>query len=118
MKSSSNYKWVQSGVIFLSSLYLFLLGAASFCMFVHADASTESAGTEKHHSQQTTNHSTLCIWACQVGTHSSSGQISSPPETNPAFMVMALVFNFQTIILEHDGTTTHSRDPPPSFLFA
>ena len=112
---SANIGRLRSGAIFLSSLYLFLLGAASFCMFVHA---APPKGENHHtHAQQKANHSTLCVWACQVGSYSSTGQIVSTPEAKPDFVVVAILQNTSTIMYQHDALSTRSRAPPRSFLF-
>lgn len=112
MRRFSKISHLRSGGIFLSSLYIFLLSAASFCMFAHA----VPLNGENHHTQHTTDHSTLCVWACQVGSYSSTGQIASTPETKPGLLVGALLQDSSTITLQHDVISTQSRAPPRSFL--
>jgi hypothetical protein len=111
-KHFSKISQLRSGAVFLSSLYFFLLGAASFCMFAHA----APLNVESHNSQHTTNHSTLCAWACQVSSYSSTGQIASTPETKPDLFVVTLLSNSSTITLQHDGSLTQSRAPPRVFF--
>ncbi|WP_447968881.1 hypothetical protein [Nitrospira sp. M1] len=112
MTHSSHRRTIRSGGILLSSLYLFLLGAASFCLFAHAAPPNETT----HHTQQTANHSTLCIWACQVGSYSSTGQLGSTPDTKPDLLVVATLQYASAIAPQYDALSIRSRGPPHTFL--
>ena len=108
MKRSANNRLLRSGGILLSSLYVFLLGAASFCMFAHASPQHG----EQHHTQHEANHSTLCKWACQIASDSSASQISIQPTVNPILLASLSVFDPSTLTLEYTLATTRSRAPP------
>ncbi len=108
MNANSNIRALRSGGILLSSLYVFLLGAASFCMFAHANPKHG----EQHHAQHEASHSTLCMWACQIAADSSASQIATQPEIKPLLLVSSSVFNPSTLTREYDLTTTRSRAPP------
>jgi len=112
MRSSLKIRSLRAGGIFLSSLYFFLLGAASFCMFAHA----LPLNGESQHTQHATGHSTLCVWACQVSSYSSTGQLASTPEVKPNLLVVALLLNSSTITLQQYSTSIHSRAPPQFLL--
>ena len=112
MKRFSTSRHVRAGGILLSSLYVFLLGAASFCIFAHA----VPLDGENQHSQHAISHSTLCMWACQVSSFSSTGQIASTPETKPDLLVVALLSHSSAITLQHEVSSTQSRAPPRLFL--
>ncbi|WP_454063103.1 hypothetical protein [Candidatus Nitrospira salsa] len=112
MKHSSHRRYIWSGGVLLSSLYLFLLGAASFCLFVHAAPPNEST----HHSQHAANHSTLCVWACQVGSYSSTDQLVSTTESKPDLLVVATLQYTSSIAPQYGALSIRSRGPPrPSF---
>ena len=108
MRPSANIRLFRSGGILLSSLYVFLLGAASFCMFAHA--STKHG--EQHHSQHEANHSTVCMWACQVASDSSESQIATQPTVKPILLVSSSVSTPFTLTLDYALTSTRSRAPP------
>lgn len=108
MTRSSHRQYIQSGGLLLSSLYLFLLGAASFCLFAHAAPPNETP----HHSQHAANHSTLCIWACQVGSYSSTDQLASTPETKPDLLVVAILQDTSTTTSQDYALSIRSRGPP------
>lgn len=112
MRMSSKMSHIRSGGIFLSSLYVFLLGAASFCMFAHSTPLNE----ESHHTQHTATHSTLCTWACQVSSSPSNGQVASTPETKPDLLLIALLPNSSSIPLPYEIVSAPSRAPPRVFL--
>jgi len=112
MKRFSTNRNVRAGGIFLSSLYVFLLGTASFCMFAHA---VPPDGANQH-TQHATDHSTLCKWACQVSAYSSTGQLASTPDIKPDLFVVALLINSSTIPIQHNVSSTQSRAPPQFFL--
>ena len=103
---------VRTGGILLSSLYVFLLGAASFCMFAHA----APLDGKNQHAQHATDHSTLCMWACQVSSFSSTGQLASTPKIKPDLLVVALLANSSTIPIQYKVSSTQSRAPPQFFL--
>jgi len=112
MRRSSFRQSIQSGGLLLSSLYLFLLGAASFCLFAHAAPAHETT----HHAQHAANHSTLCMWACQVGSYSSTDQLASAPETKPDLLVVAILQHTLTSASQYHALSIRSRGPPHSFL--
>lgn len=94
--------------ILLAIVYLGLIGMATYCVASHQIQHSPIA----HHSKNTSSHSSLCSWACQV---SSKGNLADT--THNALLTLALLIAgvvFLPCLLPVQATLypTAARGPP------
>lgn len=95
-----------SGLIIV--LYLTLMSVATFCWSSH-DLHHSS---NNHHSKNTTSHSLLCSWACQVSSKTTTADLTQGAVLSLFFLLAGLLIFSCATPTQVTLNPTSARGPP------
>lgn len=89
-------------------VYLGLIGVAPYCVASHQTQDSATA----HHSKNTSSHSSLCSWACQVSSKGNLADTTPNTLLTLAIFIAGVVFLPSLLPVQATQYPTAARGPP------
>ncbi|MDT3778710.1 hypothetical protein PJI16_14185 [Nitrospira sp. MA-1] len=88
--------------------YLALASIATYCVASHEIQHSPI----NHHSKNTTSHSSICSWACQVSSKANSADTTHNALLTHTLLIVGFVFFFSVIPAQATLSRSLARGPP------